>query len=132
MAKAEKTRNGNQWTIARYHSFIKSLLRSGSRKWGPKNECLKDSFTKRKTNPKTGRLAKHFQCCECKKDFPQKDVQIDHIDPVIDPHVGFVSWDVVIERMYCEIEGFQVMCKPCHKLKTNVENEIAKRRRNAE
>lgn len=128
----KKTRNSNTWTEARYRSFIKSLLRSGSRKWGPKNKALKNAFTTRKTNKKTGRMAQHFECSHCEKDFPSKDVQVDHIEPVINPHTGFVSWDDTIERMYCEIEGFQVLCKPCHKIKTDEEKAQAKRRRSAE
>jgi hypothetical protein len=43
---------------------------------------------------------------------------VDHISPVVDPKKGFVSWDVYITRMFCEIDGLQVMCKPCHKIKT--------------
>lgn len=50
---------------------------------------------------------------------------VDHIDPVV-PITGFLKtkgflgydWDLVIRRLFCEIEGLQVLCKPCHKLKT--------------
>ena len=63
-------------------------------------------------------MAMHYRCVTCEGVFIAADVQVDHINPVVDPKKGFVSWDVYITRMFCEIEGLQVMCKPCHKEKT--------------
>lgn len=51
------------------------------------------------------------------------NVHVDHIDPVIDPQEGFVSWDKVINRMFCEADGLQVLCRDCHKRKTNDERK---------
>jgi len=63
----------------------------------------------------------HYKCAACKKHFVAADVQVDHIEPVVDPKKGFISWDVFIERMFVEIEKLQVLCKPCHKIKTDEE-----------
>ena len=46
---------------------------------------------------------------------------IDHVQPII-PITGHDSYDSIIERLLCELDGFQVICKPCHKIKTNSEN----------
>lgn len=124
--------NGGQWTASRFHSFIKSALRSASSRWPPKYECLKNAYTGTKTNSKTGRQAKHYKCNCCYEEFPGKDVQVDHIQPVIDPFKGFLSWDEVVKRMFCESDGFQVLCKECHKNKTNAEKRQAKERRTNE
>jgi 5-methylcytosine-specific restriction endonuclease McrA len=63
--------------------------------------------------------------------FPAKDVQVDHIHPIIDPSVGFESWDETIDRMFCEKNNLQVLCtNPCHKSKTAAEKQQAKERRN--
>lgn len=51
---------------------------------------------------------------------------VDHIQPVIDPKKGFVSWDDVIARMFCEKEDFQILCHECHSNKTKEEKEIRK------
>jgi len=56
-------------------------------------------------------------------------VAVDHIDPIVDPAVGFASFDEWIDRCFVEVEGYQVLCKPCHTLKTNVEKEISSFRR---
>ena len=122
-----KKRNGGEWTDARFRSFVTSALRAASRRWPPKFKALKEAFVGRKTNKKTGKLAMHYKCAKCKKHFVATDVQVDHIFPVVDPKTGFVSWDLFIDRIFCEIENLQVMCKPCHKVKT--EEEKAERKK---
>ena len=117
----DKKRNGGEWTEARFKSFVTSALRAASRRWPPKYKALKEAFAGRKVNAKTGKLAMHYTCVACNKLYVATDVQVDHIKPVVDPKKGFVSWDVYINRMFCEIEDLQVMCKPCHKIKTDQE-----------
>ena len=117
----DKKRNGGEWTDSRFRSFVTSALRAASRRWPPKFKALKEAFVGRKTNKKTGKLAMHYKCAKCKKHFVATDVQVDHVLPVVDPKVGFVSWDDFINRIFCEIENLQVMCKPCHKVKTEEE-----------
>ena len=120
-------RNGGKWTEARYRSFVTSTLRAGSRKWPPKYETLNAAKTEKKINKATGRLAQHYLCAMCEQEYTQKDVQVDHIKPVIDPKKGFVSWDTYIDRMFCEGKNLQVLCKICHAEKTKIEKEISKK-----
>jgi len=117
----DKPRNGGEWTEARFRSFVTSALRAASRRWPPKYKALKEAFVGRKVNAKTGKVAMHYKCAECKKHFVAVDVQVDHIDPIVDPKKGFQTWDKFIERMFVEIEKLQVLCKPCHKIKTDQE-----------
>ena len=123
-------RNGGKWTEARYRSFVTSTLRAGSRKWPPKYETLNAAKTEKKINKATGRLAQHYLCAMCEQEYTQKDVQVDHIKPVIDPKKGFVSWDTYIDRMFCEGKNLQVLCKICHAEKTQLEKEISKKHAN--
>jgi hypothetical protein len=123
-------RNGGKWTEARYRSFVTSTLRAGSRKWPPKYETLNAAKTEKKVNKATGRLAQHYKCAMCEQEYTQKDVQVDHIKPVIDPKKGFVSWDTYIDRMFCEGKNLQVLCKICHAEKTKIEKEISKKHAN--
>lgn len=121
-----KRYNSGQWTESRFNSFIKSALRSASVRWPPRYETLADAYVGTIKNVKTGRMAKHYQCNCCKNAFPAKDVQVNHITPVV-PVDGFDSWDAVIARMYCEKDGLEVLCIPCHKGVTLRENNDRKK-----
>jgi len=114
--RVKKTRNNGQWSEARFKSFIKSLLRKGTMKWGPVHTTKKAGWVER------GK----YLCAECKQVVPlkkdgKKNVFVDHVNPVVSPEEGFVSWDRYIERMFCEAEGLQVLCGDCHSRKTKEE-----------
>ena len=115
-----KVRNSGAWTEGRYRSFITSTLRGGMRRWPPKWEALKDAALGRKTNKKTGKLAMHYKCAGCAGEFTSTNIEVDHIEPVV-AATGFESWDVYIDRLFCEKSNLQVLCKECHKTKTKEE-----------
>lgn len=52
---------------------------------------------------------------------------LDHKNAVI-PLEGFRrgvwSWDEFINRLFCEQSGFQLLCSDCHKIKTDLEDEV--------
>jgi len=116
-----KPRNGGEWTEARFTSFVMSQLRGG--RWPQKYKAIQAAYIDDGINPETGRRCKLHRCEECNDCFPASKMQADHIEPII-PLTGFDSWGAVIERLYCEVDGFQAMCKPCHKIKTKEENRI--------
>lgn len=115
-----------EWTGPRLKAFIVSGLRACSRRYPPKFETLKEAFTGKKTNKKTNRLSNHYRCNACKGEFPSAEVQVDHIEPVIDPVKGFVDWNTFIERLFCAKENLQVLCTTCHTEKTNEEKQLSK------
>lgn len=116
-----KKRNSGRWTESRFQSFIKSALRTASVRWPPRYETLSEAFAGSKINPESGRMAKHYKCASCKKEFPAKNIEVNHIEPVV-PIEGFTTWDDIIERMFCEKEGLEALCKECHKERTKEEN----------
>lgn len=122
---ALKTRNNKQWTEARFNSFVKSALRTASLKWPPRFAVLSKAYVTTKINKASGRLAKHYRCNACKDVFPLKDIQVNHKVPVI-PTEGFDSWDNTIERLFCEEDGLEALCIPCHKNITKEQNETRK------
>ena len=123
-----KPRCSGEWSEARYNSFIKSALRQATRRWAPIQHAKKDAWRARGL----------YECSGCNKIVPLtipgekkrlKNVIVDHINPIIDPAVGFTTWDECIERMFCEKDNLQVLCKVCHDAKSAEEKEIAKIRR---
>jgi len=109
---------GVEWTPGRLKGFITSVIRAGFRKFPAKYEALNAAKAGKKINTASGRMAEHYKCAKCKGLFVNKDVQVDHKSPVVDPAVGFVDWDTFINRLYCPIKNLQVLCTPCHKVKT--------------
>lgn len=119
-----------KWTQARYNSFIKNNLRAATRKWFPIQECKKRAHVSRGL----------YKCECCGEEVPPtiydedkkkrvKNVFVDHVVPIIDPAVGFTTWDECIERMFCDSINLQLMCKKCHSEKSREEIEVAKERR---
>ena len=121
-----KSRNGGKWTQARFRAFVVSALRAASRRWPVKYEVLKKACVGRQVNEATGKLALHYRCNSCQGLFTSSNVAVDHIDPVVATEAGFVSWDEFIERLFCEENGLQVLCKPCHTIKTANERKERK------
>ena len=117
----------NEWTDGRIKGFITSVIRGGFRRWPPKFHVLSEAKQGKRTNETTGRMAEHYACSTCNSSFPAKEVQVDHIEPVVDPKVGFIDWDTFISRLFCEAENLQVLCKSCHSKKTKQERDERKK-----
>jgi len=127
----ESTRNGGDWTDARFHSFITSGIRQTHSRWGQKARCKKEAWIRRGV----------YRCAVCGIEGPAtlppkegnkrriNNACIDHIKPVVDPKVGFTTWDEFIDRMFVEIDGYQLLCHSCHKRKTDEERKLATERR---
>lgn len=106
------------WTTAKFFGFVRSNLRMASQKYPARNEALKASIVGRMINKKTGRLANHHKCASCGNIFVSKEVQADHIIPAGSLR-SFEDLPGFVERLFCSVEGFQILCKTCHKSKTH-------------
>lgn len=113
-------------------SWLVTKLRRNSLQWPPKNWAkaearveLSPALKKDGTPGKRPRV--RYKCAHCEELFENKEVVLDHIEPVIDPEVGFVDWNTYIERLFCQSDGFQVLCEGCHDIKTELEDELAGR-----
>ena len=115
--KVPRTRNNNTLTEAAFWGFIRSTLRNASRWWKPIAQCKAHSERAYKGTKKLQKW--EYQCNHCKDWFMEKEIQVDHI---IECGTLTCSEDVpgFIERLFCEKEGFQTLCKPCHQIKTNL------------
>lgn len=127
----EKTRCSGQWTEARFRSFIKGNLRRVCGKWAPISDVKKEARISRGL----------YRCAGCNEKVTNSVVEggkrvnnifVDHIVPIVDPEVGWTSWDDVINRMFAEKDNLQLLCKTCHDEKTKEERDIAVARRRKE
>ena len=80
-----------------------------------------DKHLSKRKGPRGGKM---YRCQRCGKSFSAKDVQVDHIDPVIP--IGTpaysMSWDTLVGRIYCDTNNLQVLCTGCHKIKSATES----------
>ena len=60
-------------------------------------------------------------CGQWKRSVKNSKVVIDHIEPVVDPTVGFVDMNTYFARLWCPRSGLQKICGDCHRQKTNAE-----------
>lgn len=97
-------------------------------KWPPISQCLKEARVRRGV----------YLCAGCKEEVPAsiivngkrtKNAIVDHVNPIVDPEVGFVDWNTFIERLFAEGEDLQCLCHACHTEKTNDERARAKEAR---
>lgn len=95
-------------------TFLKGILRRASFHWRARTEAMTAARIER------GK----YKCAMCSGLFGPKEVALDHIKPVVDPKTGFTTWDSYIENLFCEADGFQVICHPCHEVKTFLEDQM--------
>lgn len=113
-----KTRNAGTMTESAFWSFIRSTLRQKSRWWKPITQCKLES-----RRPYKGPLKRQkfeYQCNSCKKWFPEKKINVDHIIGAGSLNCG-ADLPGFVERLFCEQDNLQVLCSDCHTKKTNDE-----------
>jgi hypothetical protein len=104
-------------------AFVIATLRKASYRWPTRNAAIRRAKVKvqvgfyKNGKPKT----KLMSFCE-KCGLITEETVKDHQPPVIDPKKGFTGWNDYVERMFPDTEwGYQILCKPCDKLKTGLE-----------
>lgn len=145
-----RARNGGTWTDAQFTQKIVSHLRVLTREWIPSRKPMKDHSNSRTTatcemclleKPKT--YEGMFRGLPKRKTNFNADHELTAVPLVetnsisleeymkalsegVDPSTLFhsdVNWGIRIERMFAE-SGWQLLCKDCHKEKTNIENSL--------
>jgi 5-methylcytosine-specific restriction endonuclease McrA len=117
MAKSKPSDKVEGWTEAKYWGAIRSALRTGMRFYKPKTDLL---LKNRKPCKNKGRQKWEYTCESCKQKFKSTDVQVDHIVPA-GSLKSYEDLPEFVERLYCGEDNLQVLCKPCHRIKTNHE-----------
>lgn len=95
-------------------NFVKNALRIATYKWPYFSIALSRQ-----------RIERGLYTCEsCKNSFGPKEINRDHIIPVISVETGFTTWTDYINRLFTKSEGIQILCLKCHENKTVIENHM--------
>lgn len=118
--RVPRTRNSETMTEAAFWSWIRSALRQKSRWWKPVAQAK--MLARRAYKGPNKRQKWEYKCAECLQYFKATDINVDHINPAgtlkcYNDLPGFV------ERLFCEVDGLQVMCTKCHDKKTTKERK---------
>lgn len=121
--KPPKIRNSGTLTESAFWSFIRSTLRRASRYWKPIQECKKAS--RRAYKGSNNRQKFEYECSKCHNWFPEKQISVDHIEPVGRLNSA-QDLPIFVENLFCEINNLRVLCDPCHDAKTIIDKENIK------
>jgi hypothetical protein len=116
VAKKKKTKKASKKFNLK--NFLINKLRRASYSWPSRKEALQKARVSR------GK----YKCAMCEDDklYGPKEINVDHIEPVLSPHEGFIDFNTYIDRLFCDVNGFQILCIHHHDIKTALEDEIRK------
>lgn len=114
----------NQRISPKERGLIKGALRRVFSRSDLRRIALSSSIIEH-TDPNRIRVKKWSRCTICKEPTPTYLMQIDHVDPIVPINTSLeqMSWDEVINRIWCEVDKLDPLCKSCHSVKTKLENK---------
>jgi len=141
MSKKEKSLYDSQGRWVEERGRIKGAIRRAFRLSPQMREVLQSARVElppvlKKDGTRGKKNQVRYICAVCGGLFSQKNVQVDHIDPVVPlwMNEADMSYDQIVRGVFCFLSNLQVICstpmkanggKPsCHRLKTNEENFI--------
>jgi len=119
-------------------NLIKGAIRRVFSRSELRRAAMKDCVVPDYHDPSRPRVTKWATCSICKELHPAYKMEIDHSEPVIPPGLTLddMTWDEVIDRLWCEPYNLKAVCKPCHKIKSKIENferrRLKRERKNGE
>lgn len=105
--------------------LIKGALRRVFSRSDLRRSIIDNAIIKGHKDPKRKAVKFWVKCEECGKMEAKSNVQVDHVLPVIavTETLADLSWDDLVNRIWCPANNLKIICKPCHKAKTNRENK---------
>lgn len=64
-----------------------------------------------------------YSCATCLRSFMLKEVVVDHIIPC-GTFLGPEHFVTFVPNLFCKRDNLQILCKPCHAIKTKAERSI--------
>ena len=118
----------NNPTNPKERNLIKGAIRRVFSRSELRKQAIDASRVEGYTDPNRPRVTKWSKCPECKQMTPTYLMEVDHVKPVVelDSTLEEMTWDELVNKIWCDITNLVAICKPCHKIKSKAE---AKERR---
>src|SRR5260221_314461 len=108
-------RTEEQKANTKKYTMLRSVLRRAWLRWPARAEALKATRRSYKGDNKRQKWA--YKCNTCREWFMQKEVKVDHIIPC-GTFLCKEDWLTFAVRLFCEVDGLQILCDACHSVKT--------------
>lgn len=110
-------------------NLIKGALRRVFSRSELRRQALDAAVVKEYSDPSRKRVTRWGKCANCQKLEPAYLLQIDHKEPLIPINSSLeeMSWDQVIDGLWCDERNLEALCKPCHESKSKTENKERRR-----
>lgn len=104
--------------------LIKGALRRVFSRSELRKQAL-DAYTIDHYDSERPRVTKWAWCPECGQIYPRYLTQVDHQLPIIaiNETLEDLTFDELVNRLWCDLSNLKAMDKDCHKEKTKAENK---------
>lgn len=109
----------------REKGLIKAALRRVFSRSELRAQIIEASIIKSYKDPNRKAVKTWCKCAVCLKPDAKSYMAVDHIIPIVDvtESAANLTPNQLVDRMWCPPENLQVICKECHKVKTQEENK---------
>lgn len=106
-------------------SLIKGALRRVFSRSELRRRAVDAALVKDYSDPSRKRVTRWGRCTACQTLTPLYLLEIDHVDPVqpLGLTLDDMTYDTLIDRIWCKEDNLKAICKPCHKDKSLRENK---------
>jgi 5-methylcytosine-specific restriction endonuclease McrA len=106
-------------------NLIKGAIRRVFSRSDLRREVLNSAVVEH-SDPERKRVKTWVKCAECGTLDAKTNMQVDHIDPVVplDSALEHMTWDDLVNRVWCDRNSLQVLCLSCHNVKTKEESKL--------
>ncbi len=110
----------------------RNLLKGALRRVFSRSDLRREALDKHNIvyhDPNRPRVTKWSFCGECGCIEPRYLMEVDHVIPIIALHetLDDLSWDTVVDRLWCDLSNLVPKCSSCHRRKTQEENKERRR-----
>jgi len=110
---------------AKERGLIKGAIRRVFSRSELRRQAL-DASRVQHTDSTRPRVTKWSKCPNCNEFTPTYLMEVDHVIPLvgITEKLEDLTWDQVVERLWCDVTNLMALCKRCHKIKSQEENKL--------